>query len=179
MKWCTFFFAALTVAALGQTAQADKVSKQIARLEVGVICAPPNVGETPAPGTVAGTTHLIDVEPAFVSLTRRVPAVVGMGFGVKAQSRDAAGLPDVTITITHPPMGKSATTSQTFQSRISGLDLSLTFYQFDFDYELVLGIWHLEARQGSDLLYSTTFNVVPPSKIPELATICGYQDLLS
>ena len=179
MKWCTFFFAVFPVVALAQTTGPEKVSALLASHEAGIICAPPTVGTASVPDTVAGTTHLIDVEPAFVSTNRRVPAVVGIGFGIKAQASDVSGIPEVTMTITHPPMGKAKATVQTFQTVISGQTPSLTFYQFDFDYELVEGTWQMEATQGGVVIYRTTFVVLPPEQVPELARICGFGELLS
>lgn len=179
MTWYTFFFAILPIAALGQTARPEIVGPLISNLEAGIICAQPTTGENPAPGTVAGSTHLIEVDPPFVSSKRKVPAVIGMGFGVKVRTNDPEGIPVVTMTITHPEMGALGTTTQIFQTLISGTEKSLTFYQFDFDYELVAGTWHLEASQGGSLLYRQTFEVVPPAEVPELAGICGYEELLS
>ena len=146
MKWCTFFFYLMPVAMLAQ-AEPDKLGAKITHF-----------------GTVAGTTHLIAVDPPFVSTKRRVPAVIGIGFGVKARALNPAGIDDVRIVISHPPMGDQGTIAQTFESRISGLDPSLTFYQFDFDYELVTGIWQMQAMQGTLVLYRTTFEVLPPSQ---------------
>ncbi|MCO4843133.1 MAG: DUF3859 domain-containing protein [Yoonia sp.] len=180
MKWCTFFFAVLPVALLAQAGpQPDKIGPKIARHEAGIICAPPTTGISKAPDTVAGTTHLIDVDPPFVSLKRHVPAVIGIGFGVKSQAFDPAGIEGVSITISHPAMGDAGATVQSFGSRISGLDPSLTFYQFDFDYELVTGIWQMQAMQGDTVLYRTTFEVLPPDQVPELARACGFEELLS
>jgi len=178
MKWCTFFFALMPVAVLAQTGP-DKLGAKIASFEAGVICAPPTTGVRKAPGTVAGTTSLIAVDPPFVSTKRRVPAVIGIGFGVKARALDIAGIEGVSIVISHPPMGDQGTQVQSFESRISGLDPSLTFYQFDFDYELVTGLWQMQAMQGDTVLYRTTFEVLPPSQVPELATICGFEEQLS
>ena len=155
------------------------VSDRIVSFETGVICAPEAVGTRPAPDTVAGTTHVIDVEPPFVSTENRVPAVLGIGFGIKAMASGYDGIDDVTMRITHPPMGDGGVTSQTYPSRISGLDPSLTFYQFDFDYELLEGTWQMEAFKQGTLLYRTSFEVVAPRKLPELASVCGYEDLLS
>lgn len=179
MKWCTFFFAVLPIAAFGQSAQPDLVGPMIASHQAGIICAPETIGTSPAPDTVAGTTHLISEEPAFVSTNQRVPAVLGIGFGVKSQALDPAGIPEVTMTISHPEMGKTKATSQSFATRISGEYPSLTFYQFDFNYELVVGLWQMEASQGGTVIYRSTFEVVPPSQIPELASVCGFEDLLS
>lgn len=179
MKWCTFFFAILPVMAMGQTAVDDTVSALIVSHEAGIVCSPPTVGTSPAPDTLAGETHLIANDPPFVSTGRRVPAVLGIGFGVKSQALVPTGIADVTMTITHPEMGELNATSQTYQTRISGADTSLTFYQFDFDYEMVLGRWQMQATQGDTLLYSTSFDVVSPSEVPELARICGFEEFLS
>jgi len=164
---------------LSAAQQPDKMADAMISLETGVICAPPSVGTTPAPGTVAGTTHIIEDEPPFVSRNNRVPAVLGIGFGVKSMADAVEGIANVTMTITHPPMGPMRATSQSFQSSITGLDPSLTFYQFDFDYELLPGIWQIQAEKDGIILYRTTFEVLPPAKVPELAAICGYEALLS
>ena len=171
----------LCLAALPVLAQStqETVSDRIASFETGVICAPEAIGTRPAPDTVAGTTHVIEVEPPFVSTDNRVPAVLGIGFGIKAMAVGYDGIDDVTMRITHPPMGDGGVTSQTYGSRISGLDPSLTFYQFDFDYELLEGTWQMEAYARGTLLYRTTFEVVAPRKLPELASVCGYENLLS
>ena len=180
MMWRAFLFAVLPLALVAQAGlPPDEINPKIASFEAGIICAPPTMGTSKAPDTVAGTTHLIDVDPPFVSSKRRVPAVIGIGFGVKSQAMDVAGIDDVRITIIHPQMGELGATSQSFASRISGLDPSLTFYQFDFNYELVTGLWQMQAMQGDTVLYRTTFEVLPPSQVPELATICGFEEQLS
>jgi len=122
-----------------QAQASDTVSPALFSFEAGVICAPEAVGSAPAPDTVAGVTNTINVDPPFVSPARRVPAVLGVGFGIKAQSVDPDGLAPVTMTITHPAMSKTKTTQQSFTSSISGFEPSLTFYQFDFAYELLPG----------------------------------------
>ncbi len=154
-------------------------SNTIASMEAGIICPPPTVGSTPAPGTLAGTTHIIAEEPPFVSNARQVPAVLGLGFGIKAQSVAAAGIAPVTVIVTHPPMGDTNATVQSFQTSISGQDPSLTFYQFDYTYELARGPWTMTAHYGADVLFSVDFEVVDPARTPELAGVCGYLELLS
>lgn len=160
-------------------AQDLEKSSAIFSLEAGVVCPPPTVGTVPAPGTVAGTTYIIDEVPPFVTKARNVPAVIGIGFGVKAMSVNDFGIEDVTIVVTHPPMGADRIRIQKFASRISGIDPSITFYQFDYDYELIPGQWKMMAVHQDEVLYSVAFEVVPPSQIPELAKICGYKNLLS
>lgn len=154
-------------------------SYDIISLEAGVICPPPTIGSAPAPGTVAGTTHIIDDAPPFVSASRKVPAVLGIGFGIKALAADDFGIEDVTVVVTHPPMGADQVEAQQFGTRISGVSPSITFYQFDYDYELLHGDWTVTGIADGRALYSVTFEVVPPGDLPELARICGFQDMLS
>ena len=174
----TLLFVALWPFAL--TAQPTaRAGDEIVHFETGVICAPETVGTAPAPGTVAGTTNIIATDPPFVSTGNRVPAVLGIGFGVKAKVGDPAGIDEVLVTITHPPMGRDGAEVQTFASRISGIDPSLTFYQFDYTYELVTGPWTIRAEKDGRVIYKAAFQVLPPQMVPELAAICGFEDLLS
>lgn len=161
-------------------ALADDVSAApITFLETGIICPPEPIGSAPAPGTLAGVTHVLGQEPEFVAKTRQVPAVLGVGFGIKAQAGNADGISAVNMVVTHPAMGREGVTSQSFMTRISGNGTSLTFYQFDYAYELVTGTWQFTAMSGDTILYSVNFEVVDPRQMPELADVCGYQDLLS
>ena len=171
----TLMFGLLCASAAAEVTKSPDISS----LEAGIVCAPIPVGTSPAPGTLAGVTHIIAEEPDFVSNTRQVPAVRDIGFGVKAQSIDPEGIGGVTILLTHPEMGESNVTEQTFVTSISGTDPSLTFYQFDYDYELVLGPWQFKAMSGEDVLYAVSFEVVDPRFVPELAGVCGFLDLLS
>lgn len=172
----------LSLPALAQQVPGDVVSPAIAFFEAGIICAPDPVAIVPAPGTVAGVTNLIDGNPDFVSFGRAVPAVIGVGFGVRAGAalRD---FPDVTIVVTHPPMGPEGATVQSYATSIGAAtvaeDGSLSFYHLEYDYELVTGRWTFTAQVGEDMLYSAAFDVVPPDSVPELAGLCGYADLLS
>jgi len=179
MKHAAISLVLVPFAALAQAPLPDLTSGSIASLEAGVICAPEELGVVQAPGTIAGTTHVLLDDPPFVAVTRRVPAVLGLGFGIKSLSTDTEGLQDVLMRVTHPAMGTNQTTQQTFTTTIRGTDPSLTFYQFDYDYELVPGIWQLEASSRDEVLYRKTFEVVAPDQFPELAEVCGYLDLLS
>ena len=171
---------ALCLLPLAAAAQDARIlSDRISAFETGVICPPPSVGERIAPGTVAGVTHIIEEEPPFVSASHRVPAVLGIGFGTKAQSADAFGIDAVTVTVTHPPMGPEGVTTQSFETFIRGDSPSLSFYQFDYDYELLVGDWTMQAAKDGEVFYSASFRVVPPAMVPELASVCGYEDLLS
>jgi hypothetical protein len=166
---------ALPFAAVSQSATTDA----IAYLRAGVVCGPPVVGSSPAPDTIAGSTHLIDETPPFIAEITQVPAVIGIGFGVKAQALDPLGLSDVTVIVTHPPMGEAGVTRQSYASWISGTEPSMTFYQFDNEYERVTGTWTFTGVRGGAELFSVDFEVVPPDALPGLAEACRYGELLS
>lgn len=157
----------------------EKTHSSITHLESGIICAPPATGESAAPNTIAGTTHIVEDAPPFISNSHRVPAVIGIGFGVKSMTSTSGGEDDVLMTIWHPEMGADRVTVQSFQTRISDLSPSITFYQFDFDYELLPGDWMMEASKGGHILFRRSFKVLEPEDVPELAAVCGYEELLS
>lgn len=182
MKRLSVCFALMTVPFLAWSQAklpTDVKNDAIVQLEAGVICAPASTETRPAPDTLAGTTHVIDEDPPFVSNARRVPAVLGIGFGVKSVGSAANGLDDVTMVVTHPAMGAQKIETQTYGTFISSLSSSLTFYQFDYNYELLPGIWNMTAMQGETVLYSVNFEVLPPEQVPELASVCGFESLLS
>lgn len=156
----------------------DQLSPLLSSFKAGVFCAPKVISTTPAPDTVAGVTNIIEDVPPFVSAGRNVPAVLGMGFGVLAGSKQLLLL-DVLVVVTHPPMGEAGVTRQSYYTDITNIGQSMTLYQFDYDYELVEGPWTITATQGDEILFRAGFTVVPPAIVPELAGVCGYEDLLS
>lgn len=178
MKIGLIIFAFITFATLGRAAP-DMVSTAIRDIEIGIVCAPDPIGSRPAPNTIAGVTHEIDQSPKFVSGSQIVPAEIGVGFGARVQARDVNGIDGVTVVVTHPPMGDAGTTEQRFQSRVSGVSRSFSFYQFDYAYELQPGIWTFAAEHNGKQLYHATFEVVAPGTAPGLADICGYREMLS
>ncbi len=160
--------------------EADFVSPLVDFFEAGVVCAQDSGTIRDAPDTVAGTTHVVEAAPPFVSQGRVVPAVLGIGFGARSGLASDVGIDGVTITVTHPPFTGSGATKQSFQTYIGPHDApGITFYQFDYDYELVTGDWVMRASSGGVTLYEMTFTVVPPTAMPQLADACGYLDLLS
>ncbi|MEL6959373.1 MAG: DUF3859 domain-containing protein [Pseudomonadota bacterium] len=163
-----------------RTDETDFVSPLLGAFRAGVFCAPETVGRRAAPDTVSGETNIIDQTPPFASYGRVVPAVLGIGFGAEAGIMGDIGTDGVLMTVTHPPFDGLGATTQSFVTYIGPeTDPSITFYQFDHPYELALGDWTMRASQAGVTLYEVTYTVVPPEALPELAGICGYQDLLS
>ena len=163
----------------------NPASAQLARssslgwIEAGIICAT-NTGEfREAPGTISGRAHAPTEEPPFVSNSQVVPAVIGVGLGIKARSDDAIGLLLVEVILTHPPMGEDGITRQTFLSMITPDTNAIIFFQFDHDYELVTGSWSFTGVRDGETVFRANFQVVPPDQMPDLADTCDYRDLLS
>lgn len=162
-----------------QTVPADQTSPSVLSFEAGIICAvaPDRIDE--APDTVSGTKHVVEERPPFVSNSRRVPAVLGVGFGVSAQAVSPNGISNVTMVVTHPPFTGSDATRQSLPTRIPGGEPGITFYQFDYDYELALGHWRLTTLSPEgEVLFSVPFEVVPARAVPDLARVCDYEELL-
>lgn len=158
-------------------AQSNTVTDPRISLRSGIICTPEIVAVEPSPGTVTGDVYLIEGEVPFVSTGQSVPAALGVGFGIKVSADPGVGL--VEFHAHHPPMGPDGVTRQQFRSKDIGPDLAQSYYHFDFDWEMVEGPWTFEGTQDGEVLFSVTFEVVPPSDLPELAAACGYVDLLS
>ncbi|MCC7320979.1 MAG: DUF3859 domain-containing protein [Rubellimicrobium sp.] len=168
---------ALPLTALAEDAVGDVISPRIGFLEAGVVCSPAATGTIPAPDTIAGVTNLIDEAPPFVSTGRLVPGVLGVGFGVKSAPAGGGEIP-VTMTVTHPPMGPEGVTHQSYPTTITD-NPSISLYDFEFAYEIVPGDWSFAATTGKDVLFTVHFTVVDPREVPDLAGVCGYEDLLS
>lgn len=168
----------LCLAHITHAQEPDQLGDNISRFSAGIFCAPEVIGENPAPDTLAGVTNIIAEQPEFVSLSRSVPAVLGLGFGV-ISSVKAPTEQEVLIIVTHPPMRSDGLTRQSY-SRIyvPGVE-SFTMYQFDYEYELVIGRWTITATDGERLLFRAGFDVTAPEFAPELADYCGYRELLS
>lgn len=178
IMFCSALSIAWGVAVWGQ--EDDFVSLLLGFHEGGILCATQTDTTRAAPDTVAGTTHVVEEAPPFVSNGRFVPAVLGIGFGVRAGLTGDQGQEGVLMSVTHPPFADGGVTEQSFYTYVgSATDPGITFYQFDYGYELALGDWTMTASVNGVTLYETTFTVVPPAALPELAGVCGYTDLLS
>lgn len=172
------FLAALALSAAAVLAQdgGDSVSREIARFSAGVVCSPPSSQREEAPGTSAGYVDIVESYPPFATTTRRVPAMLGVSFGVRYQAKSRDYI-DADLIVTHPPMETGATTQQ-WQTNIWAEGESGSYFGFDFDYELVEGPWTIEAQADGVVLFRARFEVVAPGAVPELASICGFEHLL-
>ena len=145
----------------GAPAMADEISGQVSRWQAGVICAS-QFGNGARPAE----------DIAFVAQTQVVPAVVGMGFGVRAQAQAPTGVA-VTIVVDHPPFTPGGPTQQTYPTTMSGSAMSGFFYRFENQQEAAVGTWRVSALSGQTVLYSLDFDVVPPRANDGLLAACG------
>lgn len=158
------------VAAESATAQFD--SSRVS-LTQGIFCEIVSTGSMPAPDTAAGHVELYDRTPEFQWLGTRVPAVLGLSFGVRTEVLNGTFLPDVTITLTHPPLRGTDITTQQYTTIIGGAGPSINAYTFDLPKEMVTGTWTFSATQQGREIYTASFDVVPPAAEPQIANSCG------
>lgn len=163
--------------ALAGAEPGDVVADVIGYFDAGIICSPEPLSTLPAPDTLAGTVNIIEGIPPFVSTSRIVPGLVGVGFGV-VRSVISPDPFEVTVIVRHPPMGADGVIEQSYSTLI-GQDPGVSLYDFEYPHEIVPGAWSIAATDGEQLLFEAHFTVVPPAKVPELAAICGYEALLS
>ena len=142
----------------------------VAEMEVGVFCALQAMDQRPAPGTVSGWIHVADDEITFHWPDRQVvPASLGLAFGVKAQLRPGAAAPFAEMRVFRP----GSEVPEVWDTGFGDLGPSIAFFRFDHDHELIPGPWRFEAWDGTALLYTVEFEVVPAEALPEIALACG------
>jgi hypothetical protein len=139
--------------------------------EVGIFCPYDRQGSIAAPDTVMGTVDLIEDHLVDVHATK-VPAHLGLAFGARYRLVD--GLPDqpATMIFTHPPMGPTGATRQSWESTLFADSNSLATYRFDLPDELVLGLWTMQIEVEGQRVFYQEFTVVPPGDAPMAIDVC-------
>jgi Domain of unknown function (DUF3859) len=139
--------------------------------EVGIFCPYDRKGSIAAPDTVMGTVDLIDDHPVDVHATT-VPAQLQLAFGARYRLND--GLPDqpATMIFTHPPMGPTKATRQSWESTLIADTDGLATYRFDLPDELVLGLWTMQIEVDGQRVFYQEFTVVPPGAAPMAIDVC-------
>lgn len=106
-----------------------------------------------------------------------VPAELGMSFGIKFSANDP-DISSVRFVFTHPPMGPFGTTEHSYINQINATENGLMLHQFSSEEELVHGTWTFTAMHEGEILFTSSFNVVPPEMIPELTRACKPNNLI-
>jgi hypothetical protein len=148
-------------------------SDAIARLVFGVYCASAPVDLQEAPGTVAGVVNIVPDLPVLLAETTRVPAQIGIGFGVLVEAAEGLVLEGVTITITHPPYPDTGIEVERWATSLDHEAPGLVGFSFERESELVTGRWTFEADHDGELVFRIEFEVVPAGVLPDLVQACS------
>ena len=148
-------------ALLAGGAQAEQIGPMVESWQAGVVC-PSEFGQAGAASDIA-----------FIARTQVVPAVVGMGFGIRAQVNVPGGIPGATIVVDHPPFTAGGATRESYPAAFSDQGPSGFFYVFETPQEAAIGTWTVSALLGQQLIYSLEFHVVAPRAGDGLLQACG------
>ena len=148
-------------------------------IDHGIICQVTPEGAREAPDTMMGAINLIEQTRDMDVTTRLVPAKAGISFGVKFTLRPGAGDRDVTILVTHPPMGPEGVTTESWISPLSEGRASLNLFTFEFPYEMVPGPWVMAIEADGERLMEQHFEVVSELAAPAALSVCYGQDFVS
>jgi len=138
--------------------------------DYGLVCPSGNAVELPAPGTHLGVIKQREGWQKIEYTTQVIPMVNGIGFGV-----EAAPLQDLTgvqVTVFHPPYPGTNVTEESWISDFSTDAQNLSFFTFEFPFELVEGRWAIQATHRGNILYAVEFDVVPASRFPDIDGLC-------
>ena len=111
-------------------------------VEAGIVCPREARGAlVEAPGTEAGVIRQIEEATAFDLFETTVPTVTNLSFGLRVALEPGEPSRDVTIVVTHPPMGTRAVVRQAWDDVILAGSESINLFTFEHDYEKVVGRW--------------------------------------
>lgn len=158
---------------LGQDTNTDVLQGQgVETLIYGIYCAEAPIDLEEAPGTAAGVVNLVSDLPEMRAIATRVPARLGIGFGLLVELKDGLIHDPLSITLTHPPYPDSGIEVETWQSAVDEISPGLIGFSFEQPSELVVGAWTFEAVHDGEVVFRVTFDVVPPALAPDLAGSC-------
>ncbi len=150
-----------------------RIGPAISELIYGAYCAQEPEREDPAPETATGTINIVPALPDFAFRTKIIPAEIGIGFGVLAQTQPGLALGPVTVTVTHPPYPDTGIEVERWQTDIDDLSPSLMGFSFDNANELLLGEWTFSAHTvDGEELFHMSFEVVAPELMPQVISSC-------
>lgn len=121
------------------------------------------------PETSSGLTRIPAGQLSLQTKTNRIPAKLGLAFGITYEVSVSNGASPETIevlkVVSHPPMTKpdgqvarGFTIRETLPAK-NGKAIAQTGYSFDHAYELVPGTWTIEVRHEGKTLVKQVFKV--------------------
>lgn len=161
-KGMLFAVASLALAAghafAGPSAGYD--GKRIASMDVGIFCRD-GVGASRSEesDTIKGTVDRLDRNPTLVKQTQAIPAIDQIMFGVEAREALENGV--VTITVTHPPLGRDRVTSESWETQMDPSATTVHSYYLGLSDGNPVGRWSIVGTARGRLLFEAEFDVVP------------------
>ena len=140
----------------------------------GVYCAPEGpTQKVPAPGTVLGYIQTSDAGTNASVVTTRVPAALGIAFGVSLRARPDQGEFNAQFRVSHPTAIPGKRITESWTTVFSPAAPSLNRFRFEFDDELNIGLWLMEVYHGETLLFRQGFEVVPSAAAADIMAQCS------
>jgi hypothetical protein len=160
-------------------ADAGRAKPPLEITELGIFCPVMTDGTEAAPDTATGTIDLLSRDEHVDLPETRVPAKRDLSFGIRY--RLTPGTPDQigTVIVTHPPMGRTGRTRQSWQTNLSASVEGITTYSFDYPEELLIGRWTMQIDVDGQILFVQDFDIVPPAQAPAALTLCFDEDVIS
>ena len=127
----------------------------------------------PAPGTVLGYVHITRTDTEATVVTTRVPATLGIAFGVAL--RAPADQPDFNaeFRITHPTATPGERITERWVSHFSPQGPVLNQFRFEFPEELNTGLWVMEVYHADARIFRQAFEVVAPEAAGDILAQCS------
>lgn len=144
----------------------DFVLPGVVLLEAGIYCPEVADGRMEAPDTESGYIDLLSGEVRAAYLGNVVPGEIGIGFGMRYQVEPETGMISGRMVVTHPPMGDSGITRQSYTVILDPAQSNMSQYDFDFPYEIVQGTWTMTLEIAGLPALRQSFTVVPPEAAP-------------
>jgi hypothetical protein len=141
-------------------------------LDYGIVAPHPRGKTVATPQTPSGVTQLPELPPRITTTTDRIPAKLGVQFGIAYEITGLAAKDDeeveVELSVSFPDMTKpdgSVTKGFNYTAKspvAGGVLCGVSFYSFDHEYELAVGTWRFEVRQAGKTMASKAFTVHTP-----------------
>jgi Domain of unknown function (DUF3859) len=138
-------------------------------LDYGLIKVPVDQDAVAAPQTPSGTAHILHSPPIITTTTNRIPAKLGVAFGIVYEISDSTAKDgdemNANVVMSFPTMVKpdgSKSKGFTWSNKSvfkDGKTWGIIEYSFDHDYELAPGLWRFEISVGGKILGSQDFTV--------------------
>lgn len=169
-RWFAIAWATLLLAACTTTPAPTAPTLEIEVLQAGIFESI-RTGKIDAPGTPIGTIHEVDPirDPRLVTATDRIPARVGVSFGIQYV---VAGRPDINrvvrfrVRVLHPPLtppgGSEQTRSQQWEGAANVGIARYVGFAFDEPWEAVPGEWTLELVDDQGRILARQRFIVEP-----------------